>query len=213
MPVIYLDESGALNNKPKERYFVIGALVTEDDSHRRKLKNLYGRLFVEHCLPNGFEELHANVLSFPIKQDILKRLNKLGCFHLDYLVADKNHLIPSLFKEKNICYNYLVGRLVKKCILSYHESVTILIDNHSIKTTSLNSLKDYLLIEARTRWRFDWPIQVEMFNSKKCKGVQLVDVVSNAVFAKYNYNAEHLYNLCESNFRHRKKFPFEKFGK
>ncbi len=213
MPVIYLDESGALNNKPKERYFVIAGLVTENVAHRNSLKNLHSRLFVDHCLKNGFTELHASLLSFPAKQDILNRLNKLGCFHLDYLVADKNHLIPSLFQEKNICYNYLVGRLIKKCIASYREPVTILLDNHSIKTTSLNSLEDYLIIEARTRWRFDFPIEIKMFDSKNCKGIQLVDVVANAVFAKYNYNAQHLYNVCEPNFRHRTKFPFEKFGK
>ncbi len=212
MPVIYLDESGALNNKPKERYFVIGALVTEDDSHRRTLKNLHSRLFVDHCLKQGFVELHASRLSFPTKQDILNRLNKLGCFRLDYLVTDKNHLIPSLFQEKNICYNYLIGKLIKKCILSYHEPVTIVLDNHSIKTNSLNSLKDYIILEARARWRFDFPIEVVMLDSKNCKGIQLIDVVSNAVFAKYNYNADHLYNLCEPNFRHRIKFPFEKFG-
>jgi len=213
MPVIYLDESGALNNKPKERYFVIGALVTENNTHRKSLKNLHSRLFVDHCLPNKLDELHASSLNFPAKQDILNKLNKLACFHLDYLTADKNHLIPSLFKEKNICYNYLIGRLIKKCISSYKESITILLDNHSIKTTSLNSLKDYILIEARTRWRFDWPISIEMCDSKQCKGIQIVDVVANAVFAKYNYGAQHLYNLCEPNFRYRTKFPFEKFGK
>jgi|SRR3989344_3543979 len=213
MPVIYLDESGALNYKPKERYFVIGALITEDETHRKSLKNLHSRLFVNHCLPNGLDELHASSLNFCAKQDILNRLNKLGCFRLDYLVADKNHLIPSLFKEKNICYNYLVGQLVKKCILSYKEPLIILLDNHSIKTTSLNSLKDYILIEARAHWRFDWPISIEMCDSKKCKGIQLIGVVANAIFAKYNYEAHHLYNLCEQNFRYRIRFPFEKFGK
>jgi len=213
MLVVYLDESGALNNVHKERYFVISALITENEPHRKKLKNLCKRMYVKHCIPAGLDEIHANRLNFPSKQDILKKLNALGCFHLDYIVVDKKHIKPHLFKEKNICYNYLVAQLVKKIIKIYQEPIQILLDNHTIKAGSLNSLQDYIVTEARAKWDYIHPIEVRLMDSKTCKGIQLVDVVSNSIYAKYNYNVRHLYNLNSPNYRHKVKFPYVKFGK
>ncbi|MDD2656042.1 MAG: DUF3800 domain-containing protein [Patescibacteria group bacterium] len=212
MIVIYLDESGALNNIKRQRYFVIGALVIETEKNWKKLKNLYRKLYVKHCLPNKINELHASKLDLPIKQDILQSLNNLACFRLDYIVTDKVHLNPELFKEKNICYNYLVTQLVKKIVKNYQEPVKVILDNHTIKVKSLNSLRDHILIEARTKWNFNHNIEVVLMDSKNSKGVQLVDVVVNAIFAKYNYNKVHLYNINDSNYRHRIRFPYAKFG-
>ncbi|PIR78693.1 MAG: hypothetical protein COU28_00165 [Candidatus Magasanikbacteria bacterium CG10_big_fil_rev_8_21_14_0_10_36_16] len=212
MIVIYLDESGALNNIKKQRYFVIGALVTEKEIDRKKLKNLYRRLYVKHCIPNKIDELHANKLDFTVKQDILQSLSNLACFRLDYIVIDKVYINPELYKEKNICYNYLVTQLVKKIVKNYQKDIQIILDNHTIKVKSLNSLRDHILIEARTKWNFNHDIEVVLMDSKNSKGVQLVDVVANAIFAKYNYNKIHLYNINDTNYRHRIRFPYAKFG-
>jgi len=127
MIVIYLDESGALNNIKKQRYFVIGALVTEKEIDRKKLKNLYRRLYVKHCIPNKIDELHANKLDFTVKQDILQSLSNLACFRLDYIVIDKVYINPELYKEKNICYNYLVTQLVKKIVKNYQKDIQIIL--------------------------------------------------------------------------------------
>ncbi len=212
MLVIYLDESGALNNVEKERYFVISAMATATKQHRKTLSNLGRKLHVTHCIPRNLDEIHASDLDFPAKQDILSRMNELGCFVLDYIVVDKKYIKPLLFKEKNICYNFLVAQLLKKIMRVYKEPMQILLDNHTIKAGSLNSLRDYIVTEARAKWNFEYEIDLNLIDSKQCKCIQLIDVVSNAIYAKYNYGKRHLYDLSAPNYRFKIKFPFQKFG-
>jgi len=210
--VVYLDESGALNRKPKERFFVIASLSTYNKETRKSLKNLGKSLHKKHCIPKNLDEIHASQLAFPAKQNILSRLNSRSNFHLDYIVADKKHIHKNLFDRKDLSYNYLMSHLTKKLIRGVDTDIQFILDEHTIKAGSLNSLEDYLNIEAKTKWGYRHNISVELIDSKDCKGVQLVDVVANSVFAKYNYNANHLYTLSDVNFRHRVRFPYQKFG-
>jgi hypothetical protein len=209
--VFYIDESGALNYKPKERFFVITALGIQDKDVRKKLKNIARRAHRKHCIPNNLLEIHGSELTFEAKQDILFKLNKESDIFLDYIVADKKHILQSLFSRKDLTYNYLMAHLVKKITKGLEQDVQLLIDEHTVKAGSLNSLEDYLNIEARTKWDFKYNIKVQIINSKHSKGVQLVDVVANSIFAKYNYKKHHLYNISEDNFRYRIRFPYQKF--
>lgn len=208
--VVYIDESGALNNK--DRYFVICALITSTESTKKRIKNIAKHILAKELMKQGHKEIHANKLGVDIKQNILNKLNALDDFSLGYIVADKKRIIEQLYKEKNICYNYLIGHLLKSIIKSCNEDIHIILDNHTIKVGSLNSLEDYIKIKAYTEWNFKHTIKVEFMNSEDCKGIQIVDVVANSIFAKFNYNKEHLYNISSKHFVHKIYFPYSKFG-
>jgi len=88
--------------------------------------------------------------------------------------------------------------------------VYILLDNHSTKVKSINSLQDYIKLKAYTQWGFDKDLRINYINSKYSKVIQVTDVIASCIRAKYHHNNPHLYNkltITESI-----KFPIGKFG-
>jgi len=205
---IYLDESGNLGKK--DRFFVIAILIPEKPN---RIKNIIKGCFLKFRKPNDIlEEIKGHNLSFSQKQEILQKLNKKDDFHCSYIVADKKHLSQRLLEDKNVCYNYLASHLFKLVLKGTNEDVQAILDNHSIKVASINSLKDYIKIEAYTKWGFDKKITFEYSDSKMNKNLQAIDVITNVIYGRYTYNKTHLYNLIDSKFIHRIKFPYDKFN-
>ena len=132
-------------------------------------------------------------------------------YTVSYIVADKLNIDnKKILDDKNLCYNYLFSFLVKKTIKSTREDITLLLDNHSTKVKSINSLADYIKIKAFTQWGFAYNLDIRYVDSKNSKVVQAADVVSNAIYAKYTYGKNHFYNkltISESI-----KFPYNRFG-
>lgn len=202
MKTFFIDESGDLGIKG--RYFVITLLAPQ----RSKRISNFMRKF---CARNNLQEIKASQLSFSQKQIIFNRLCGANDYTISYIVADKLNIDnKKILEDKNLCYNYLFSFLVKKTIKSTKEDITLLLDNHSTKVKSINSLADYIKIKAYTQWGFTHQLNVSYVDSKSSKVVQAADVVSNAIYAKYTYGKEHFYNqltISESI-----KFPYSKFG-
>ena len=158
------------------------------------------------------DEIKASKLSLPEKQDILLKLNKKDDLSCSYVVADKNHLVPRILVDKNLCYNYLASHLLKPILRGANEDIQIILDNHTVKVESRNSLRDYIRTEAYVKWAFTKNVTFEYKDSKRCKNLQAVDLMANTIYGRYNYDKEHLYNLLDSKLIHRIKFPFSKFG-
>ena len=133
-------------------------------------------------------------------------------YSIAYLVADKKHIEPKLFAQKNLTFNFLFGVLVKSFIKSYKDDMDICVDNRTVKVTSLNSLTDYIQIEAVTKWGFGQTLTMNLRDSKACNLLQAVDVVSNSIFAHYNYSSSGLYHLNDGHFIRHQLFPYSKFG-
>jgi len=205
---IYIDESGNLGKKA--RFFVIAASILQNP---KRIKNIIKR----NCVKLGdagcvLDEIKASVLTFPQKQNILTTLNNKDDFTCSYIVADKNYLIPRVIQDKNVCYNYLTSHLLKPIVKGTNKDIQIILDNHTVKVTSFNSLKDYIKIEAYTKWGFGHDITFEYRDSKKYKNLQAVDIMANTIYGRYNYNKMHLYNMLNSKFLHQIRFPYRKFG-
>ena len=206
--LVYIDESGNLGKK--DRYFVIAALVPQKPN---RIKNIIKRCYVAFGLQKQqIAEIKGSRLDFKQKQQILNLLGSKDDFTISYIVVDKNHLIPTILKDKNVCYNYLLNFLFKPIIKGANEDVHIILDNHTIKVGSVNSLKDYIKIKAYTEWGFQKEITFEHMNSENSKNIQAIDIVCNIIWQKYNYGVDHLYNLMAKHRLHQIKFPFSKFG-
>jgi len=100
--------------------------------------------------------------------------------------------------------------LVSKLVKNTKEDIQILLDEHAMQVKSMNSLEDYIRIKAFTSWHFDHEIYIHITNSKNSKLIQAVDLAANAIYAKYNYNRNHLYNMLKID--QSIKFPSEKFN-
>lgn len=205
---VFIDESGNLGTKG--RFFIIAALATNNG---KRIKNLSKRKLIK-LKKAGYplNELKASNLSFPQKQDILTDLCNEDDFQCFYVVADKKHLVKKILEDKNICYNYLCKFLFENIIKGTTDDVSVILDNHSIKTKALNSLCDYIKIHAYTDWGFNKSIIFEYKDSEKVKNLQIIDIISNAIYAKYMYNKNHLYDLIRSKINKFTEFPYSKFN-
>ncbi len=202
MKTFFIDESGNLGSKG--RYFVITLLAPQ----KSKRINNFMRKF---CAKNFLKEVKASQLSFSQKQFIFNKLCSANDYNIFYIVADKLNIDnKKILEDKNLCYNYLFSFLVKKTIKSTQEDITLLLDNHSTKVKSINSLADYIKIKAFTQWGFTHDLNIFYVDSKNSKIVQAADIVSNAIYAKYTYGKDHFYRkltISESI-----KFPYSKFA-
>jgi len=202
MKTFFVDESGDLGTKG--RYFVITLLAPQKS---KRISNFMRKF----CARNSLQEVKASQLSFPQKQFIFNKLCSANDYTISYIVADKLNIDnKKILEDKNLCYNYLFSFLVKKTVKSTQEDITLLLDNHSTKVKSINSLADYIKIKAFTQWGFTHDLNISYVDSKNSKIVQSTDVISNAIYAKYTYGKDHFYSkltVSESI-----KFPYSKFG-
>ena len=206
---LYVDESGNLGKSGK--FFVIACLCPQNP---KRIKNIIKRRCVRFGETGSpLEEIKGCNLDTSQKQDILNRFMVVDDFSCSYVVADKKFIEPKLFQDKNICYNYLASHLFKRIVKTANEDIEVIMDNHTIKVGSLNSLEDYIRIEAFTKWGFTHNIRFEYQDSKNCRNLQAVDLLSNTIYAKYMFGARHLYGLIERSIKHKIHFPYENFNK
>lgn len=199
---VFVDESGDLGTKG--RYFVIAMLVPQNS---KRIVNFMRKF----CARNKLTEVKAAELSFPQKQKIFDRLTSANDYTISYIVLDKHNLDnKKLFEDKNLCYNYLFSFLIKKTIKSTKDDISILLDNHSTKVKSINSLCDYIKIKAFTQWNYQNNLHIRYTNSQDSKIIQATDVIANTIFAYYTYGKKHFYKMLTIS--EPIEFPSNKFG-
>ena len=199
---IFVDESGDLGTA--ERYFVIAILVPQNST---RISHFMRRF----CIKNNLQEVKASQLTFTQKQEIFNKLNSVDDYTVSYIVADKQNIDnKKLFEDKNLLYNYLFSHLIKKSIVDNKEDISIILDNHSVKVKSGNSLCDYIKIKAFTQWDYQSNLDIRYTDSKNSKNIQAIDVIANAIYAHYTYDKSHFYNMVKIN--EAIEFPHGKFN-
>lgn len=187
MQTLFVDESGNLGTK--DRYFVLAMLAPQ---RPKRITNFMRRF----CAKHNLDEIKASKLSVPRKQEIFNKLCSANDYVISYIVVDKRNIDnKKLFEDKNVLYNYLFSFLVKKTIRSTREDLNFLLDNHSTKVKSINSLADYIRLKAYTQFGCGHNIRLAYTDSKDSKIVQAADVIANAIWAHYNYGSSHFYNM------------------
>lgn len=206
--MIYIDESGNLGRDGK--YFVITALVTDNQKRisnlvRNTTSNLNSRY-------GNVKELKGFHLDFKTRQNFLNRLARVDDFKIYYIVADKKHLQPRLFKDKNICFNYLASFVVREIVKDSGGDHNIIFDNRTVKVSSVLSLADYLRTQAYAEWNCHGNMDIQYGDSERIKNLQAVDILSNTIYQKYDRNLNHSYNIISKHCESTILFPYKKFG-
>jgi len=202
MASIFIDESGDLGQKGS-RFFAIAAV---SPINKKRLDNIVKH----HCANNGIVEIKAYNLTFPAKEALLRKISSVHDYSVSYVVADKNHIDPLLFKDQNLLYNYIYQWVIEPIAKASTESINITTDNHSTRVGSKNSLADYIKAKAYFEWNVRNPISIQYLDSKVCRSIQIADLMANTIFSKYMQNKDHLYNLLK--IKDSIKFPAGKFG-
>jgi predicted DNA-binding protein YlxM (UPF0122 family) len=199
---IFVDESGDLGTGG--RFFVIAMFVPQKP---KRVVNFMRRF----CAEKGLQEVKGSLLTFSEKQEIFNHLNFANDYSVSYIVADKLNIDnKAILDDKNLCYNYLFKFLIRRTLKSANEDVEILLDNHSTKVKSINSLADYIRLLAITDWGFKNKLAIQYTDSKSSKVVQAADVAANAIYARYTYGKMHFYNMLTIS--QSIEFPFAKFN-
>lgn len=120
--------------------------------------------------------------------------------------------MPRIVKDKNLCYNYLSSLLFKPILKGLADNIQIILDNHTVKVASINSLTDYIKLEAYSKWDFNHELAFEYKDSMDVKNLQAIDIIANTIYRRYTYKQKHPYGLIEPKFLHHIKFPYSKFG-
>ncbi len=203
MLTIFVDESGNLGTDG--RYFVIALIVPQ---RKKRIVNFMKRF----CAENKLQEVKGTLLSTPQKQKLLNHLNTFDDHNISYVVVDKSNVDnKKLFEDKNLLYNYAFQWLIKPVLRGTNEDVEILLDNHTTKVKSINTLCDYIRLKAYTEWGITSTINIRYCDSKASKIVQMADVIANVIYGHYTYDVTHLYSLLKID--RSIKFPAAKFNK
>lgn len=191
MRTIIIDESGNLGSEGN--YFVIACV---DTMNPKALKNIMRKKI--HQAEKLFPEIkkgHAHEVkakdAFPaVKHHMLECIaSKDLCIH--YIVLDKRYAKAPLMADKNIMYNYLVKIILSDAITEKDKgsSINIILDSHTVKIASTNSLKDYLKIYFNCEMGYELTMNITYVDSDSVAGyvVQAADYVANAIFTKYEH--------------------------
>lgn len=200
---IYVDESGDLGTRG--RYFVIGALCTEEGKRIRNVIKKY-------CANNSVEELKNFGMPFIHKQDIAQKFRKTSDCKIAYLCVDKTKIESThLRADQNLLFNYAFSYLAQRILMNEKQDVRIVIDNRNQKVGSKNSLGEYIRIKAYTEWGFMFDIQTEHLDSKADRLIQAADFIAGSCYQRYHHNKSHIYNILRPDISI--KFPNSQFGR
>lgn len=206
---IFIDESGDLGSG--SYFFVMAAVVFLNDFAAKKGSRLVRKMRRRF----GVEELKSSRMCFTERQAVLNHLMRIDGVEFLYFIAEKN-LVSLLRKDycKNLIYNYFAKLLVDEVFVSYHERMNITFDARTTKVQSMNSLRDYLLINAFVKHnRAPTDIEIEQCDSRLVNNLQLADLISGTVYQAYTRQQRHFLDIIGRKIRSANEFPEASFSR
>ena len=205
---VFIDESGDLGSGG--RFFVMAAVVFLGDFAAKK-----GSRLVRKARKNmRVEELKSSRMHFEERQAILNRLMNIDGVDFFYFIAEKSQV--SLLRgdySKNLIYNYFAKLLVDEIFKTYSDKMYILFDERTTKVQSMNSLKDYLLIDACVNFgKKNNEIIIEQADSRAVNNLQLADLISGTVYQAYSRKKRHFLDIIGRKVRSANEFPEASFS-
>lgn len=214
---LIFDESGNLGSSG--RYFVIACI---DTNNWKALHNImHKKLGIAKRMFHELSLLHSNEIkakdAYPcIKYHILECIAKKD-LQISYIVADLNHVKPSLLEDKNILYNFLMKLLIERLITEKDNGTTINIicDKHTTKVASGNSFSDYIKLFLLYEKEYSISLNIKSMDSddKDAYIVQAADYIANALYGYYEYGDGIYYNRFKHKLSSVLLFPWKLFGK
>ncbi|MBW2977149.1 DUF3800 domain-containing protein [Candidatus Woesearchaeota archaeon] len=190
---VYIDETGDLGGKGSE-YFVITAIWTDNPALLDRLvKNIRRHKFKKEL--KKVQEIKANKSSKELIENILKKFSEIDSAHAQSIILDKKKLYSKFLKEdKHKLYNFVCGHLAGIGIDS--KQLVIRIDRAKGKQNLIDDFNKYIGVkfkEAR------WNREIEIYHSwsHSWSGLQIADVISWAVFNKFEHGNDYYFRLIE----------------
>lgn len=194
---IYIDESGSINNKGMENYFIITLIVparpnSMKRSYKRFISSRYDqleKLDLKHqkMFKDGrFQELKGSCFDRCMKKDFVQFFCSKNNFSVLYIVADNSKLNDIFCSNTSRAFNYLLKKALeyfikRGCLES--ERHMLQLDERNERTESKFFLEDYLNTELFTTGINSGNFTVQYFDSARNANIQIADVFSNLYYS------------------------------
>lgn len=190
--MLFIDESGSItkSSDPKKRYFIISMVETERPLHvRRNFYKFKTDYLKHHSSLKAFDpklEMKGSEMPIKMKKYILSKLIESTDVSFHYVVIDNWHLADSFHRDVELCFNYVIGRYLKRFLDKYFDTsydLKMVLDERNCTVKSLNSLRDYLKIELCLNSSIINDVkECQYADSKKYAVLQVADVFANLVW-------------------------------
>lgn len=116
-------------------------------------------------------------------------------------------------KPKNLVYNYFAKLLTDKIFAKYNDDYCVIFDQRATAVKSMNSLTDYITINAYTNFNHvDHDIIVKQVDSKTAYLLQVADIVAGTVYQAYKYRSQHFLDMLDDRIVSAEEFPRYRFN-
>lgn len=193
---IYIDESGTINNKLKNEYFII-TLIIPDNSNT--LKKSYKRFVSSNLkelkkidnkqkmfLNGSFHELKGSAFNKPMKKKFVNFFSRKNNFSLFYIKVNNSRLNDSFCLNTSRVFNYLLKISLDFFLKNDYiksENQVLQLDERNERTESKFFLEDYLNTELSITGINRGNFTVSYFDSANNLNVQIADVFSNILYS------------------------------
>jgi len=191
---VYIDETGDLGEKGS-KYFVITAIWIDNPApFDRLIKNIRRYKFRKEL--KKAQEIKANKSSKELIEHILKKFSKIESTHAQSIILEKKKLYSKFLKEdKHKLYNFVCSYLAN--IGTDSKKLIIRIDRSKGKQNLIDDFNKYMDIKFK---EIKWNREIEVHHSWShawC-GLQIADVISWAVFNKFEYGNDYYFRMIEN---------------
>lgn len=148
---IYLDDSGNLTNKSKDKFFVYGGMLIKEPDMQMLLNNYSAlAIAIKNESPVQYpEEVKGALLTNKHRRSLLSALKTNN--EQIFVVVKKDECTSGCLDNNqdtvrfgNFCISYLVQGLFMQGLLPNCKSISIYIDEQNIAVSAKDSLEDYL---------------------------------------------------------------------
>lgn len=208
--IIYVDESGSINNHmPNNKYFVVALIrVTNKESLKKAYKRFVssnyeslreldkdkvnqktgvvvkegGKMF----LNGSFKELKGSQFDKKMKQKFVDFFSKKQTFEIYYVKIANEKLTDQFCTNKARVFNYTLKLAMEYFITKGYlpdEDCTLQLDERNEKTEAKYFLENYLNTELSMNGTTTSKFEVEYFDSSDNKLIQVADVFANLFYS------------------------------
>ncbi len=210
----YIDESGNMGCGGK--YFVLAAVVFDTEKGAARIKRLIRKeqqLIAKERQCAYINEIKSFSLNFPQRQRILNKMTAKADIDIFCLVVDKPQVtLLRQQKPKNLVYNYFAKLLTDAIFKKYNGDFRVIFDQRATAVKSMNSLTDYITINAYTSFNLvQNQVEVLQRDSKTEYNLQAADLVAGTIYKAYNRQQTHFLHLIHERIINLSEFPGAQF--
>lgn len=203
---LYLDESGDLGfdfTKPKtSRHLTIAFIATTEPE---KLKRRVRAVKQRHRISRA-DELKGYDTQFTIRRELVDQIAKLP-LEVHAVTVYKPNVKQELWEDTNILYNYVAG-FVLVPFISAQTNVVVVCDERQVRVKTGFDIDAYTRYKVRFEEGKSTAMQFEHVSSVQSHAIQAADIITHAIFRKYESGDHRLANLLASRIKSDKHLFF-----